>query len=519
MATYSLMMGLGCNRQTTPEPLQPTLSNTTVRVDLDSRRPAEKLSEYGLFRDLVKQLPSPNVIAYALNSYSFLDQAIQQNFVYIPSGQFSTFRPDIQFDFPVGSILVQNIRFPIDLRNPDLGSRLVETRLLIHQNHGWTGVPYLWEADQSDAQRAVIGGKTKITVIQHNGMPLSFSYLTPNMNQCKQCHWKDEAMVPIGITARNLNRKIRLNNVDVDQLAHWQHLGLLEGKPDDQKSVQRIPDWRDNAAGSLDQRARAWLDVNCAHCHCPGGPAIASGLDLSFDQDNPVRFGIYKPPVAAGRGSSGLRFSILPREPEKSFLLHRVLSTELGVMMPPLGRSLADQEAAALLREWILDLKPDEALEEAALNPMLAYKDTLAGGDPERGKTIFHQTQKCINCHQVGTVGVALGPNLSDVGKRTKPDYLLESLVDPNAKIVQGFQTEVVMTDDGRLITGIVKSEDQYELVIADSNTTHKIIKDEIEERQTSPNSTMPTVANVLTVDQVRDLVAYLVTLQETPSK
>ena len=186
--------------------------------------------------------------------------------------------------------------------------------------------------------------------------------------------------------------------------------------------------------------------------------------------------------------------------------------------MPPLGRSLSDHQASDLLHEWIQGLPEDEAAKQAALNPMLTYHDAISGGNAERGKRLFHKTQKCSTCHRIGSDGGDVGPNLSDVGKRTKPEYLLESIVEPNAKIVKGYETEVVLTDSGRIVTGVVVSEDEYELVLADPNNTHKISKDEIEERQTSPISTMPSIANLLTVDQVRDLIAYLVTLQETPA-
>lgn len=523
-AAALLIVVSGCGRRTVEDALErsskPIAGGTesNIRVDLDSRRPAGKLSEYGLFQDLASQTPSQGVVPYQLNVFSFSDQAISEGFVYLPPGQVAHFDGSGPFDFPIGSILVQNIRFPNDIRDPEQGNRLIETRLLIHKNFGWSGVPYLWNEEGSDADRAVIGGKTEVSVIQQDGTTKTFSYLTPNMNQCKRCHVKDEITVPIGMTARNLNRMIPTEGGEQNQLDHWHDLGLLDGIPANRDAIAKLPDWHDAEHTSVDQRARAWLDANCAHCHSPAGPAIVSGLDLSFEQNQPIRFGVYKPPVAAGRGSDGLRFGILPGKPEESFLLRRVESTELGVMMPPLGRSLSDHQGSELLQEWITGIPEDEAAEQAALNPMLAYKDAIFGGDAERGKTLFHKTQKCVNCHRVGSEGGEVGPNLSDVGKRTKPDYLLESVVDPNANIVQGFQTEVVMTDDGRILTGVVLSEDQYELVVADPNNTHKISKEEIEERQTSPVSTMPSIANLLTVDQVRDLIAYLVTLQETPA-
>ncbi len=513
-----------CRKRDAPSSLKKPLapveetSKTDIRVDLDSRRPLQKLSEYGLFQDIASQTPATGVVAYELNVTSFIDHATPKSFIYMPPGQTATYRAGSPFDFPVGTILVQNICFPNDAGDLAKGQRIVETRLLIHKNFGWTGVPYLWNDDQTDADRAVIGGKTEITLIGKDGQSQTFLHHTPNMNQCKRCHTNQELMVPISVTARNLNRSIHTDEGEINQLDHWHSLGLLDGIPEDRASIANLPDWRDANHGSVAERSRAWLDANCAHCHSSGGPAIVSGLDLSFDQAQPIRFGVYKPPVAAGRGSAGLRFSILPGEPDQSFLLHRVGSTELGVMMPPLGRSLSDSEASELLSQWIKDMPADESLAEAALNPTNAYKDAISGGDAERGSVIFHKTQKCISCHRVGTEGGEVGPNLSDVGKRTKPEYLLESVVDPSAQITKEFQTEVIITTDGRVMTGVVISEDQYEVVIADSTGNHKITKEEIDERQTSEVSTMPSLANVLTVEQVRDLIAYLVTLRQPPN-
>ena len=512
----------GCPTGTAKSPgtLETTGSNIpepTVRVDLDSRRPALKLSEYGLFQDIASQTLISEAVPYELNFNSFVDQATTQSYVYLPPGQKASFQPKGPFKFPVGTILVQNIRFPIDVNDPAKGNRLVETRLLIKKNFGWTGVPYVWNENQTDADRAVIGEKTEIALVGRHGHSNRFSYLTPNMNECKRCHLNDESVVPIGVTARNLNRTISTEDGEKSQLEHWRGLGLLEGLPADRNSIAKLPDWREVDQANVGPRARAWLDANCAHCHSPGGPAIVSGLDLSFDQTQPIRFGVYKPPVAAGRGSGGLQFSILPGKPEESFLLHRVNSTELGVMMPPLGRSLKDNEGSELLNQWIKEMPVDEALAEAALNPTKAYQTAVSGGDADRGKILFHQTQKCGSCHRIGGEGGEVGPNLSDVGKRKKPEYLLESLVDPNAEIAKGFQTEVVMTNDGRIVTGIVISEDQYEVVIADANDQYKITKAEIEERQKSKVSTMPSLANILTVEEVGHLIAYLRSLQESP--
>src|SRR5262249_13398902 len=112
----------------------------------------------------------------------------------------------------------------------------------------------------------------------------------------------------------------------------------------------------DLSTGTTDQRARAYLEINCAHCHNPGGPARTSGLDLRAAQTDPSRLGVWKTPVAVGRGSGGRSYDIVPGEPDASILAHRSGSTELGVMMPDVGRRLVDEEGLTLVRAWIAGL-------------------------------------------------------------------------------------------------------------------------------------------------------------------
>ena len=82
-----------------------------------------------------------------------------------------------------------------------------------------------------------------------------------------------------------------------------------------------------------------------------------SGLDLTFTQEDPGKYGVFKAPVAAGRGSGGYRFGIEPGHPEASILMHRVESIEPGVMMPPLPRRVPHDEGIALLTEWIAQMQ------------------------------------------------------------------------------------------------------------------------------------------------------------------
>jgi uncharacterized repeat protein (TIGR03806 family) len=185
-----------------------------------------------------------------------------------------------------------------------------------------------------------------------DGKKQKLDYVAPNLNQCKGCHSYDGLFVPLGATARQLNREENGAN----QLADWHARGWLnlpEGF--DAEKAPRLTDYR-RSEGALADKARAYLDGNCAHCHNPNGPASTSGMFLEASQTNPERLGINKPPVAAGRGSGNRKFGIVPGKPQESILLYRMESDDPGVRMPELGRQLAHREGVELIRQWIKTL-------------------------------------------------------------------------------------------------------------------------------------------------------------------
>jgi uncharacterized repeat protein (TIGR03806 family) len=316
--------------------------------------PARLISEYNLFKDASRQIPNDGLVPYDLNTPLFSDYTAKHRFVYVSDGLSAEYRDKEHFLFPAGSVLVKTFSYLNDMRDPAQGERIIETRLLIKtDDNQWIGLPYLWKDDMSEATLAVAGATVDVEWIHSDGEPRQLNYIVPNMNQCKQCHENKKQLMPIGPKAQHLNKDFRYAHGVENQLARWASLGILTGLPENLDKAPRVPNAEDPASGPLDARARAWLDINCAHCHNPDGPAFTSGLDLSFGQTDPAMFGVNKPPVAAGRGSGNLLFGIAPGDPEASILHFRVASTEPGVMMPPLPRRVVDEEGLALLREWI----------------------------------------------------------------------------------------------------------------------------------------------------------------------
>lgn len=306
-----------------------------------AEEPAPVLSDYGLFADVAGGVPAEGVLPYDLVNPLFTDHAAKHRLVFVPEGEVAEFDETGVFNFPAGSVLVKTFSFAPDMRAPDEGAWRVETRLLIHKADGWVAYPYVWNEDQTEAVYAPAGKRMAIETVSPSGEPLNLRYSVPNQNQCKTCHQAGDDIAPIGPKARHLAHE--------GQLTRWAEAGILEGLPE---KVEAEP-YAFDPSEPLDARARAWLDINCAHCHKADGSASNSGLWLSADEESGARIGLFKHPVAAGRGSGGLAQVIVPGNPDASILTYRMASTEPGVAMPELGRSVSDPESLALIREWI----------------------------------------------------------------------------------------------------------------------------------------------------------------------
>lgn len=318
--------------------------------------PKETLSEYGFFLgDIKEQRPVEGIMPYVLNTPLFSDYAEKLRYVKLPAGQSVVYNADQVLDFPVGTTLIKTFYYPIDARDPGKGRKLMETRLLLHEPSGWQALEYIWNDEQTEAYLEVAGDTKVVSWIDRTGHSRTLNYSMPNLNQCKGCHNKNEKMTPIGPSARQLNGDFMYSGSTENQLVHWQKVGMISSLPS-LESIPKAPKWNDESSGSLEKRARAWLDINCAHCHNPEGPARTSGLFLHWQESDPTHLGIMKTPVAAGKGTGGRLFSIVPGQPDKSILVYRLESTDPAEMMPELGRKTTQTEGVKLIREWIQSL-------------------------------------------------------------------------------------------------------------------------------------------------------------------
>jgi len=327
-------------------------------ADNTESMPYPYLSDYGFFQGELKNLePAERVIPYDLITPLFSDFAGKARFIYVPAGRQALYNNNDVFDFPVGTILIKTFYFDHDLRNPAAGRTLYETRLIIRKREGWEAANYLWNEAQTEAAYYIAGKNITVSWLHYDGSFRSTLYHIPNKNECKGCHNSNEVLVPLGPKARNINKDYSYADGAMNQLAKWKAAGILSGAPD-AASAPKVPVWNEAASGSLNDRARAYLDVNCAHCHNVKGPANSSGLFLTYDETDLTALGICKPPVAAGTGSGGLKYNIVPGKPAESIMIYRMNSAEPDVAMPELARSVIHDEGVRLISEWIASLPP-----------------------------------------------------------------------------------------------------------------------------------------------------------------
>ncbi|WP_266171008.1 SO2930 family diheme c-type cytochrome [Dyella subtropica] len=321
-----------------------------------------------------KLMLNQGVMPYDLNTPLFTDYAHKLRTIWMPKGVSVKYDPTNTFDFPVGTVLSKTFYYPkaADGKTGDVARtydsshdfagegldlshvHLIETRVLVHRADGWAAMPYVWNDAQTEADLARTGAVLPLTLVAADNSREDFNYVVPDESQCASCHaqdWVTRKIHPIGPKARHLNRDYHYASGDENQLEHLMKVGYLTGAPAPAQAP-RNANWADEHA-SLDARARAYLDINCGHCHNPKGAANTTSLTLDASAPEDRHLGVCKPPVAAGRGTGDHMFDIVPGKPDDSILSYRMASADPGEMMPEIGRSTVHREGVALIKAWI----------------------------------------------------------------------------------------------------------------------------------------------------------------------
>jgi len=517
-----------------------------------------KLSDTGLFASVKDQVPAPGVIPFAINARQWQDGATAEHWVALPDTAGVTVYPGegkpipsqvfwhkFRLHFPKDAVLVKTIA---------LAARRIETQLLHFDGLDWRGYTFAWRDDQSDADLVPATGSEKVHEIADKDYPAGkrehvWQFLS--RTQCMQCHnqWPQYALA---FNLAQLNRDVSDGqDARVNQLVRLSQTGHLLRKSLSEKPAppyntalaakeDRLADPFHSETGTLAERARAYLHVNCSHCHRFGGGGAVS-LELVYNKKLGELKVVDVPP---SRGDFGLPDArIIARgHPERSTLYYRM--SKFGRdRMPHSVSEVPDESGLKLMESWIASLNPsptlplgplpaddellqrlarpeegvriarllgrgelpradrDRLLAVAAKLPYGPARDLFEGflpsdgkgrklgpnprpsvvlaqtGDAERGKALFWSTAtQCANCHKVGDKGIGLGPDLTAIGKQRTREELLDSLLDPSRKIDPMYTAYLVATVQGKSYTGLLVRRDEKEVVLRDAQNKELVI-------------------------------------------
>jgi putative heme-binding domain-containing protein len=140
-------------------------------------------------------------------------------------------------------------------------------------------------------------------------------------------------------------------------------------------------------------------------------------------------------------------------------------------------------------------------------------------GDPQAGRKLFFNSQSkvpCAKCHSVGGEGGRVGPVLDRIASRRAPDYIMESILEPSKDIAPEYETVAVLTNEGRVITGIRINETNFSIQLHEEDGRfHSFLKRDLDEVKAIKKSLMPENASeLLTVKELHDLFAFLMSLE-----
>jgi uncharacterized repeat protein (TIGR03806 family) len=322
------------------------------------------LSQTGAFNDARNLIPSDGLIPYDLVVAFWSDGAVKSRWAAVPSGQIR-FAPTGEWSFPKGTVFVKTFALPTDERDPGVKHRL-ETRLLVCDSAGGVyGVVYKWRADNSDADLLTTSLTETIPIKTASGQVREQTWYYPSRKDCLECH-NVKAGGVLGVKTRQMNRPFTYpSGVTDNELRTWNHLGLFAPSFNDE-DVAQFPKLAsaDDKTRPLVDRARSYLDANCAQCHRPGG--TVAYFDARYD--TPLeRQELIDGPVLIDQGIDRPQI-ISPHDIWRSIAYMR-MNTVGDIKMPPLARETIDQKGVALMGEWILSMPGRSVLDPPVISP------------------------------------------------------------------------------------------------------------------------------------------------------
>lgn len=308
------------------------------------------LVDTGAFRDVANLIPHPAFVPYQVNLPFWSDNAHKSRW-FLPAGDSRIgFSPDQPWVTAPGTVWMKHFEMEMIPGDP-ASSRRLETRFLVRNGGGVYGVTYRW----TSAQNAVLvpdAGEDELLTLGSGEAIRTQLWRYPSRAECLACHTAAAG----GSLSFNTPQIHRAGADGLHQIAALAAAGYFSNAP---VSNIALPSYRPigtegdpDLPTSVESRARAYLSVNCAPCHQPGGPGPArwdarttTPLDLA---------GILNGPLNDNRGDESNRV-LVPGDPARSVLLRRLRVRGIG-QMPPIASDIADTNGVALIESWILSL-------------------------------------------------------------------------------------------------------------------------------------------------------------------
>lgn len=285
------------------------------------------LSELNLFSGNLNELMiTSKAFEYDLNTRLFSDYAHKQRIIALPEGTSMAYDGDGLPIFPDNTVIAKTFYFNIDDRDLSLGKTIIETRVLIKLNGLWETGDYKWNSEQTDAVLDLEGSSLPVTWIDTEGNSNSSTFQIPSNTDCFTCHSNNDNIIPIGPKLRSMNFEINGVNQLEQFIANQTLTGLSNSA-----SVRSLANWQDTSL-PLETRVRAYMDINCAHCHIPGG-SCADQSTLNLALETPLE-------------ESNI--------PEQSVLIDYRVSFYLdGISMPFIGTTMRHVEGLDLIQDYM----------------------------------------------------------------------------------------------------------------------------------------------------------------------
>ena len=322
------------------------------------------LSQTGAFKNTASLTLIEAMIPYDLIVPFWSDGAIKSRWVAVPENQKVKFAPTGEWAFPRGTVFVKNFTLATNTANPNSQRRL-ETRLLVCDADGGVyGVTYKWRADNCDADLLETNLTEAIAVKTATGVRTQAWYY-PSRADCLTCHTENAGYV-LGVKTRQLNHDFTYSSGGADnELRTWNHLGLFNTNliEADLPQFPALANAADTAR-TLEDRARSYLDANCAHCHRPHG--TVANFDARYDTPL-AKQNLINGPVLIDERIDHPHI-IAPNDRWRSILFMRANTVE-PFKMPPLARNTIDAEGMDLLRKWIESLPGPPVLPPPEISP------------------------------------------------------------------------------------------------------------------------------------------------------